>query len=296
MLHTNECCSFSPKPSGSQNTWMTKLPNRLLSELTIPGTHDSCCKDAVNTNLQTQVWSIEHQLEAGIRYFDLRCRHVSNKFKIYHWTFDCGVTFKEVIASLRLFLLTNPREAIIVRIKEEYIADGSSRTFLETFEEEFTPHTDIFYATEHIPYLDEVRGKIWPIFDFPYQYGYKWSDMNLQDHWDIKDNEDIETKVSHIRLHFERSIVNIDRQKLFINHCSGTGHLWPDEVAKRTNKISFDYSGRLGIVVFDYPSEDIIHHLICQNSYLITTCDEVPNEFLINQIASTAAIKVGENK
>jgi hypothetical protein len=262
--NNKKCCSFSAKPEKQNPSWMTDLPNTLISNLTIPGTHDSCCKDAINSHLQTHIWSIEHQLEAGIRYFDIRCRHVDNEFHIYHSSFDCGISFKQVLNIMKLFLLTCPREAIVMRIKEENKPLNATRTFIETFDEEYMLYSDIFHITEGIPYLDDIRGKIWPILEFDYPYGFKWSSVELQDMWKVKNDEDVVTKISLMRGHFEKSILNTG-ELLYVNHCSCNGHLWPDEMAKQTNKVCFDYIGDLGIVVCDYPGEDFIEHLVRQN-------------------------------
>ncbi|HEY0781780.1 MAG TPA: hypothetical protein VGE98_04935, partial [Thermoanaerobaculia bacterium] len=60
---------------GNRSTWMTQLPGFLkLRDLTIPGTHDSAALDGyVQYGVSvTQVWRIEHQLNSGVRFLDLR--------------------------------------------------------------------------------------------------------------------------------------------------------------------------------------------------------------------------------
>jgi hypothetical protein len=54
--------------------WMRSLPDSTpLSAISIPGTHDSA---ALHGGLaaQCQSWTIKDQLEAGIRFIDVRCR------------------------------------------------------------------------------------------------------------------------------------------------------------------------------------------------------------------------------
>ena len=41
----------------------------------------------------------------------------------------------------------------------------------------------------------------------------------------------------------------------------------PYTAAKKCNKIAMRYNGRLGIILADYPGEDLIKHLINQNSF-----------------------------
>ena len=42
----------------------------------------------------------------------------------------------------------------------------------------------------------------------------------------------------------------------------------PYTAAKKCNKLAMKYNGRLGIVLADYPGEDLIKHLISQNIFI----------------------------
>ncbi|MYM81311.1 hypothetical protein GTP44_04975 [Duganella sp. FT50W] len=80
--------------------WMTQLfysdvptaplpafPQRPLSQITLPGTHDSgCYRNQLVSNVlsATQTQDIFHQLAGGIRYFDLRPARHNNDFWTYH--------------------------------------------------------------------------------------------------------------------------------------------------------------------------------------------------------------------
>lgn len=73
--------------------WMTNVfnqvpgfPNRALSEITIPGTHDAGCyvERWYNAQSKTQLLTIGEQLNAGIRYFDIRPWFTNNQFWTYH--------------------------------------------------------------------------------------------------------------------------------------------------------------------------------------------------------------------
>jgi 1-phosphatidylinositol phosphodiesterase len=58
----------------SLESWMSEIPDEtLLSNITVPGTHDSCACSNIPF-VRTQYLSISKQLDAGIRFFDLRCR------------------------------------------------------------------------------------------------------------------------------------------------------------------------------------------------------------------------------
>jgi 1-phosphatidylinositol phosphodiesterase len=263
-MSDNRHFSINRKPMLKLGSWMKKIPNRLISELTIPGTHDTCAKDAFNSILQTQIWHICDQLTAGIRFFDIRCRHINNSLHIYHDLFDCNISMKEVLDNIIIFLKQNPSETIIMRIKEEYIETNCSRSFKETFNLYYQNYFDMIYMTDYIPYLDEIRGKIWPILNFEFPFGYKWYDAHVQDNWQINSDDDLENKKDLIANHLKRAII-CKEKNLFINFCSGTGYFWPDEIAYITNSIPFAYTGKFGIIVFDFPGEALITHIIYQN-------------------------------
>jgi 1-phosphatidylinositol phosphodiesterase len=82
--HRNPGYSHDGGRQANNPRWMTDLKdNVLLSELSIPGTHDTMSfygGDAV----QTQGMSLPNQLISGIRVLDIRCRNSRNTFPIYH--------------------------------------------------------------------------------------------------------------------------------------------------------------------------------------------------------------------
>jgi 1-phosphatidylinositol phosphodiesterase len=69
----------------SLSTWMSDIPDdTLLSNITLPGTHDSCAESNIPF-VRTQYLSITKQLEAGLRFLDLRVRvHSDGQLYMYH--------------------------------------------------------------------------------------------------------------------------------------------------------------------------------------------------------------------
>jgi 1-phosphatidylinositol phosphodiesterase len=69
----------------SLSTWMSGIPDEtLLSNITLPGTHDSCAESNIPF-VRTQYLSITKQLEAGLRFLDLRVRvHSDGQLYMYH--------------------------------------------------------------------------------------------------------------------------------------------------------------------------------------------------------------------
>lgn len=91
------------------NTWMGALDDdKLLSNITVPGTHDSCARSNVPF-VRTQYLSISQQLALGIRFFDLRLRrHDDGKLYCYHGGMPIGLprglSFMEVMDEVWQFI------------------------------------------------------------------------------------------------------------------------------------------------------------------------------------------------
>ena len=82
---------YPPAPPKEGQNWMSRIDGKnLISDLSIPGTHDSSASPCAEIDklicpwTQTQYWTLSGQLEAGIRYFDLRCRHYHNGCPLHH--------------------------------------------------------------------------------------------------------------------------------------------------------------------------------------------------------------------
>lgn len=252
-------------PARFNNRWMAELSDRPISKLTIPGTHDSCCRKTWDF-LENQSWHLEDQLRAGIRYIDIRCRHINDEFSIHHKWIFCRLFFSDVMEILKQFLRDYSTETVIMRVKEEYTPENNTRTFYETFMEYYLRYRDIIYIENIIPNLDQVRGKVVILVDFEFDKGIKFVDCDTQDLWQMHSIFDVNLKVRVVKEHLHKTIYG-NFQRLYLNHLSGIGYgVFPSYVARRTNKIPMEYIGRLGIVICDYPGEGLIEHLISQNN------------------------------
>ena len=134
---------------GLQN-WMSQLPDGAkLSRLTLPGTHETCAIAHLSAGpaAECQGWSIQDQLNHGIRYLDIRCAHFSDRFPIHHGIVYCGISFSDVRDACIGFLKANPRECIVMQVKPEDpgplltapnplnpTGSGNTRTFEQTFD------------------------------------------------------------------------------------------------------------------------------------------------------------------
>jgi len=79
------------------------------------------------------------------------------------------------------------------------------------------------------------------------------------------------SKKKKVAEHFKIAAGNKDKGILYINNLSANaaarGNLLttPKDLAKVVNNAVFDHKDFLGTVVFDFPSEDAIRHVIKQN-------------------------------
>jgi 1-phosphatidylinositol phosphodiesterase len=106
--------------------------SKTIDSLSIPGTHDSGC-DIMTPWVQTQDLSIPRQLNMGIRYLDIRCRHINNIFAIHHGEAYLNKNFNDVLLDITQFLAQNPSETVLMRVKQEYKSIGNNRSFENTF-------------------------------------------------------------------------------------------------------------------------------------------------------------------
>jgi 1-phosphatidylinositol phosphodiesterase len=260
------CSETAPKEHQTNPDWMSKIPNKLVSEMTIPGTHDTCARVSVFGFIQTQTWPLAEQLKAGIRYVDIRCMHYENRFEVHHDMFYCGVSFDNVLSIIKDFLTNYPSEGFIMRIREDFKAMFCTRSFEETFIDYLNKNKDLVYLAQGVPYLDDIRGKIWILINFDSSIKcFKYGDAIIQDCWWIDSISAIDIKCDLIREWFRKAISG-KRDDLYLNFCSAVGYTtWPFMIANHTNKVPFEFKGRLGIVCIDFPGEQLIKHLIEQN-------------------------------
>jgi len=145
-----------------QPDWMADLDDsRMVAELSIPGTHDSGARfDLAQGLAKCQNLTIEEQLAAGVRFFDLRCRHVGDQFLIYHGAVDQNQTFDEVLETMYAFLDAHPHEVILASVKEEAVPTQNTRSFEATFQSYIDRAPTRWTLAPTPPRLGDVRGTL----------------------------------------------------------------------------------------------------------------------------------------
>lgn len=139
-----------------------------LSEVNIPGTHDSCTAFCSLENMsRCQSLTVKEQLSLGIRLFDIRLNKSGENFYLVHALADCysdkekknKLTFDEVLSDFRAFLAENPEETLVVSVKQD--RGIMNRWFFPAFYKKYIEaNENIWYLNNENPLLSECRGKM----------------------------------------------------------------------------------------------------------------------------------------
>lgn len=144
------------------DSWMTSLSDDIsLARLSIPGTHDAGARvEPIGGTAKCQNLTIAEQLNAGVRFLDIRCRHIGDAFAIHHGSIYQNLNFQDVINACNTFLNSHPGETIMMCVKEEYNATDNTRSFEATFDSYTAQNPSRWYLSASVPTLGQVRGKI----------------------------------------------------------------------------------------------------------------------------------------
>lgn len=256
------------------NDWMATLKGDLyLSQISIPGTHNTMALfEPFSGTAKCQNLSLTDQLNTGVRFIDIRCRHVNNTFTIHHGSVYQNANFDDVLNAVFSFLNSNPSECVIMSVKEEYTASENTRTFEQTFDAYVAQNPSKWNLEAGIPIIDEAKGKITLFRRFragstpkgidasvwPDNTSFTSGVLDVQDSYTVSDNN---AKWSQITGQFGKAR-NSGDNKLYVNFCSGyqsnfLGIPNIPVVANDINQRLVSYfnawtSGRKGIVLMDF--------------------------------------------
>jgi hypothetical protein len=182
-------------------TWMETMlvplkGNMTLKDVVLPGSHDSGLSvlngtggsnsESINEcNTLTQKQDIGHQLNAGIRMFDLRIGTFNGQLYTKHSASDCmadalggayGEKFPVILKSLREFLQKNRKEFVLITVshfcEKETPMKGLTDTIYQTLGK------DLMYANQgkNISQikLKDLCGKVIITFE-----GYAWPQKDI---------------------------------------------------------------------------------------------------------------------
>lgn len=189
--------------------WMEYLPDTMqISQINLPGTHDSGTFGVISwvrDGARTVVDSIPDQMNAGIRFFDIRLKiHDEDNsspydLKLVHGVVDCynsqlGFTkllLSEVLGNANDFVTKHPSEVIILELRaegeyDERVPTNEKLRQVRNLSNGRYQNVVCYWPGDPVPRLGEVRGKVVVLFkesDNPdhgmgtkYEDNYEWYD------------------------------------------------------------------------------------------------------------------------
>ncbi|KKF92167.1 1-phosphatidylinositol phosphodiesterase [Ceratocystis platani] len=276
--------------------WMDIIPDsRLLSDIVIPGTHNSVTDKLTSSLMQTQNVPLEQQLIGGIRYVDITCKVTKNGLMVYHGLDDTGYSFGNVLGTIFAFLDQHQRETVILRIQMGGVFK-SSEAFAESLEQTLTSSSylnveaaDRLYSRadgdiSSIPTLGTLRGKVFILENFktstPGRYGLPWN-KNTVSNYGLTfsaSTTSMDSKWDDIKSHLSGNPWNF-LNKLRITHTTASVGVCPINFAARTapkvgmnthlGKYLADKLGDcFGIIAMDFPGKHLVDQILqCNEEY-----------------------------
>ncbi|RSM36453.1 hypothetical protein DMA12_40200 [Amycolatopsis balhimycina DSM 5908] len=211
--------------------WMGWLPDSApLSELTLPGTHDSGASRSGGDIALTQSMTLGEQLNAGIRAWDIRLGEADGRLKVYHGVVSQGQDFEnDVLATASNYLAASPTEAIVMRVKHEIGPEDGFDTMVKA---DLDKYSRVYTGTSDNPALGDIRGKIVVLQDFSSstRMGLPWGSLAIQDNYSMNTNWDLAGKWRAIKGQLDTAQFG-PRDTTYVNFLSASGGSFPYFVA-----------------------------------------------------------------
>lgn len=219
------------------NNWMKEIRDDTpLSELAIPGTHDSSTFSSHSNIVKTQAITFSEQLNYGIRFFDIRIRHTGDSFALHHDRFYLGQMFGDFLGNVSQFLEENRSETVLFRLKEDHKPnENNSRRLKDTLKHYLAnPMYKSAYLQTTDPRLTmgDARGRYIIIsdnYEF-HDHGIPYWFFKKQDQYTIKTIWELYTKWEAVRKHLDEAR-NGHKSQFYINYLSASGGVLPFFVA-----------------------------------------------------------------
>lgn len=130
----NGTCFKTYNNHGIDNSaWMANIKDDVLvNEIVMPGSHDAGSYKMVWLG-ETQQFTIDEQLQMGVRYFDIRVNKKEDKYVIFHSIIN-GVEFLPILESIKSFIINNPTEVLLLDFQH---FEGNSQNDVYNFITEY---------------------------------------------------------------------------------------------------------------------------------------------------------------
>lgn len=238
----------------SADDWIKNIDdNTFVSQLSIPGTHDSGTghgfsvgdiASAIAEYLgRTQEKNITEQWNCGIRCFDLRPAVDGSSLYVFHGIAKTNLSFSTAMSTLSNLVGNHPKEFAIVIIRHEKEGDNNSSLWKDKMSSLLGSISDRIVNFSPMMKVKDARGKILILSRDEYRsipyggYIYDWSNFtenakikrsgneapcSIQDYYDCTGSSGKSTKNDKIKSMLNKSMnENTDPNRWFINHTSG---------------------------------------------------------------------------
>ncbi len=276
--------------SYDMRNWMSRIVDttKPLSQISLPGTHDSAAWGMYLPATNTQTLSIGDQLRAGVRFLDIRLGLSSGALYLYHGSVYLLLSFDDVLGWIDAFLVANPMETVVMSIKNEGTASDDFANVLKSRYIDANPSR--YWVSDLVPTVQQAQGKIvlvrrfgLPAGGFPKGLGLDfsngWSDNAKNATISYRSRVDPAQSVTgHVQDFYDTSDVAAKAQAvgdmltmaekgkptdIFLNFSSAVGWYNPYGMAVAVNpKLYTSVTGaptgsRLGWVPMDYPDSTL---------------------------------------
>ncbi|MBB3229067.1 hypothetical protein FHW69_003716 [Luteibacter sp. Sphag1AF] len=261
--------------------------SHLLSELTLPGTHDSLSywiskrkRQTGEEWAQTQSLTLFEQLDRGIRFLDIRCRLTGpNTLTGCHGTIMFPITFSEIVTDCANWLTSHPSECIVLSLKneEKKPAAQTMGAFAQAAAANLGAIPSLLHPADDLPRLSDVRGRLILLrrFDAP-PLGIDathWPDDTafrhtnkagitfvVQDKWNMGafGGQIFPKFTSLVEPVLRKASEDSNLRTLYLNFCNGMSPFTPAQVASTINPRLLNFvthapPGRYGVICMDFP-------------------------------------------
>ncbi|XP_022062875.1 1-phosphatidylinositol phosphodiesterase [Acanthochromis polyacanthus] len=259
----------TPNPEFLNPSWMASIPDdQPLSEVTMPGTHNTMAVFG-GVYAECQTWSLASQLRAGVRFLDIRVRHVRGNLTIHHGVSYQRAHFGHVLEGVVDFLQEYPSETVLMRLREEFSETGDIYGAVVDYIHRYA-HWDLLWHSRLVPTMGEARGKLIIMQEFSGpDLGMRYGSMDIADDWQVPTLMYVESKWQSVYNHLEAAPTG-NKAQIFLTFSSGAGvFAHPRAVAQCIMPQLYNYlkaktgqNLRFGIICMDFPAAPLIQMII----------------------------------
>ncbi|MCA1601339.1 MAG: phosphatidylinositol-specific phospholipase C [Acidobacteria bacterium] len=159
----------------AHTSWMRYIPDDAsVMGLSIPGTHNSCCVHGFLGLGKTQELDLLDQLNAGIRFLDIRFTHYQDNLCVHHDVVCTEKSYIDILTICFNFLRQHPSETILMSVDDESRVDDALGKFAPSQIFCKLPIADMAsYGKNTRSFEDTFNAKTWEcIEDIPLFYNF----------------------------------------------------------------------------------------------------------------------------